>query len=39
MQAFAQGHSLADNPPDFDSVDHLAWECGWSEGREAAKQR
>jgi hypothetical protein len=39
MQAFAQGHSLADNPHDFDSVDHLAWECGWSEGREAAKQR
>jgi restriction system protein len=38
-QAFADGRSLADNPHAFDSADHLAWECGWSEAREAAKQR
>ena len=37
MQAFAQGRSFADNPHAFDSVDHLAWECGWSEAREANK--
>ena len=39
MQAFAERCSLADNPHAFDSVDHLAWECGWSEAREANKQR
>ena len=38
-QAFAEGRSIADNPHAFDSVDHLAWECGWSEAREANKQR
>ena len=39
MQAFADRRSIADNPHAFDSVDHLAWECGWSEAREANKQR
>jgi len=39
MQAFADGRSIADNPHAFDSVDHLAWECGWSEARGANKQR
>ena len=39
MQAFAEGRSIADNPHAFDSVDHLAWECGWSEAREANKPR
>ena len=39
MQAFAERRSLADNPHAFDSVDHLAWECGWSEARGANKQR
>ena len=39
MQAFAERRSIADNPHAFDSVDHLAWECGWSEAREANKQR
>jgi hypothetical protein len=38
MQAFAEGRSIAENPHAFDSVDHLAWECGWSEAREAIKQ-
>jgi restriction system protein len=38
-QALAEGRSIADNPHAFDSVDHLAWECGWSEAREANKQR
>ena len=33
MQASAEGRSIADNPHAFDSVDHLAWECGWSEAR------
>ena len=39
MQAFAERRSIAENPHAFDSVDHLAWECGWSEAREANKQR
>lgn len=39
MQEFAEGRSIADNPHAFDSVDHLAWECGWSEAREANKPR
>ena len=39
IQAFADRRSIADNPHAFDSVDHLAWECGWSEAREASKQR
>ena len=39
MQAFAERRSLADNPHAFDSVDHLAWECGWSEAREANRPR
>jgi ribosome modulation factor len=39
MQAFAEGRSIADNPHAFDSADHLAWECGWSEAREASGDR
>jgi restriction system protein len=39
MQAFAEGGSLADNPYAFDSADHLAWECGWSEAREGGARR
>ena len=39
MQAFAERRSIADNPHAFDSVDHLAWGCGWSEACEANKQR
>ena len=35
MQAFAERRSIADNHHAFDSADHLAWECGWSEAREA----
>jgi restriction system protein len=35
MQAFVQRRSIAENPHAFDSVDHLAWECGWSEARDA----
>lgn len=34
MRAFAEGCALADNPHPFDSADHLAWECGWSEARD-----
>jgi ribosome modulation factor len=29
-----QGRSLSDNPYAPDSIDHLAWENGWSEARE-----
>ena len=39
LQAFAEGRSLADNPHASDSADHLAWECGWSEAREANRPR
>jgi hypothetical protein len=39
MQAFAERRSIAENPHAFDSVDHLAWECGWSEAREANRPR
>jgi hypothetical protein len=33
-QAFAQGRTNVENPHPFDSVDHLAWECGWSQARD-----
>ena len=39
MQAFANRHSIADNSHAFDSLDYFAWERGWSEAREANKQR
>jgi restriction system protein len=39
LEAFAEGRSIADNPHAFDSADHLAWECGWSEAREANTRR
>ena len=39
MQAFANRHSIAANSHAFDRLDHLAWECGWSEARDANKQR
>lgn len=34
--AFAQGRTNVENPHSFDSVDHLAWECGWSQARDEA---
>lgn len=37
MQAFTRGAGNAANPHAFDSADHLAWECGWSEARDQAK--
>lgn len=38
MRAFSQGRHNDANPFEFDSVDHLAWECGWSEARDDAKR-
>lgn len=38
MRAFSRGAGNDANPHAFDSADHLAWECGWSEARDAAKQ-
>jgi hypothetical protein len=37
MQAFAENRQISDNPHAFDSPDHLAWECGWSEARDARR--
>jgi restriction system protein len=37
--AFQSGQGLADNPFAPDTVDHLAWENGWSEARDAAEER
>ncbi|MFZ1429584.1 MAG: hypothetical protein WAS21_22785 [Geminicoccaceae bacterium] len=37
MQAYGRGAGNDANPHAFDSADHLAWECGWSEARDAAK--
>lgn len=34
--AFTTGKPLTENPFPFDSVDHLAWENGWSEARDEA---
>ena len=34
QRAFAAGEPLTANPFTFDSVDHLAWENGWSEARD-----
>ena len=34
MQEFAEGRSIRRQSHAFDSADHLAWECGWSEARE-----
>ncbi len=39
LRAFNEGQSHADNPHPFDSADHLAWECGWSEARDGATRR
>lgn len=36
QRAFAAGEPLTANPFTFDSVDHLAWENGWSEARDEA---
>ena len=33
------GRSLSENPYPPDSIDHLAWENGWSEGRDAEFDR
>jgi restriction system protein len=33
------GRSLSENPYSRDSVDHLAWENGWSEARDAEAER
>lgn len=34
-----EGRSLSENPYAPDSVDHLAWENGWSEARDAESER
>ena len=34
-----EGRSLSENPYPPDSVDHLAWENGWSEARDAEAER
>jgi hypothetical protein len=36
QRAFAAGEPLTANPFALDSVDHLAWENGWSEARDEA---
>jgi hypothetical protein len=36
-RAFTEGRPNVDNPFDFDTVDHLAWDCGWSEARDQAR--
>jgi hypothetical protein len=38
-RAFAEGQPHVDNPFDFDTVDHLAWDCGWSEARDQARPK
>ena len=38
LLAFTQGRRNDANPHELDSADHLAWECGWSEARDDAKQ-
>lgn len=38
VQAFLDGRPHTDNPHPFDTADHLAWECGWFEARDAAKR-
>lgn len=37
LLAFADGRSLVANPHAADTPDHLAWENGWSEARDNAK--
>jgi hypothetical protein len=37
-QAFADGRPNVDNPHPFDTVDHLAWACGWSEARDETQE-
>ncbi|MDX6752277.1 hypothetical protein SH611_20930 [Geminicoccaceae bacterium 1502E] len=34
-RAFHTGKSLTDNPHSMDTADHLAWQNGWSEARDA----
>lgn len=34
-----EGQALSDNPYPRDSVDHLAWENGWSQARDAESER
>ena len=38
MQAFANRHSIADNPHAFDSLDYFSRERGWSEAREETQR-
>ena len=38
MAAFGAGLSYAENPHAFDSVDHLAWQNGWSEACDEARR-
>lgn len=38
LRAFGQGRALTDNPYPSDTNDHLAWECGWCEARDAAER-
>ena len=37
LLAFGRGRPLDANPHATDTTDHLAWENGWSEARDAAK--
>lgn len=37
--AYQAGLGLADNPFSPDTIDHLAWENGWSEARDDAAER
>jgi ribosome modulation factor len=37
--AWQAGRSLTENPYPSDTADHLAWENGWSEGRDEAGER
>ncbi len=39
MNAFNKGRPHVDNPYPSDTNDHLAWECGWCEARDAAIRR
>jgi hypothetical protein len=38
LQAFGEGRALDANPFASDTPDHLAWENGWSEARDGAKE-
>lgn len=38
LEAFAHGQPIEANPHPDESSDHLAWESGWTEGRDATRR-